>query len=234
MAGALVPTIPSTNPNPIVRLQTRFRDMQSGVRMWLARQPAPVEAAVVTAAGAAKGAAIGGLMGTVAPDAPPAALSSLRPSPKALLGGPLMQARNFAVMSGLNQGISCVMKRIRGVEDFQSRMVAAFGSGAIFSLISGTGGSNQMVDALKFGFFSAIIQGGMLKLSGKFSQPDLLYSQTRSMLGSIGLERYEKNFKKGLLTDSTMHLLTDSALKDANIPPGPRLLILNHVHRKLT
>lgn len=32
-----------------------------------------------------------------------------------------MQARNFAVMTGVNAGISCVMKRIRGKEDVQSR-----------------------------------------------------------------------------------------------------------------
>ncbi|CAL2257665.1 unnamed protein product [Prunus armeniaca] len=32
----------------------------------------------------------------------------------ALAGGPLMQARNFAVMTGVNAGISCVMKRLRG------------------------------------------------------------------------------------------------------------------------
>lgn len=40
---------------------------------------------------------------------------------KAFAGGPLVQARNFAVMTGVNAGISCVMKRIRGVEDVQTR-----------------------------------------------------------------------------------------------------------------
>ena len=40
---------------------------------------------------------------------------------QALAGGPLVQARNFAVMTGVNAGISCVMKRIRGKEDVQSR-----------------------------------------------------------------------------------------------------------------
>lgn len=37
-----------------------------------------------------------------------------------------MQARNFAVMTGVNAGISCVMKRIRGVEDVQTRLVDSF------------------------------------------------------------------------------------------------------------
>lgn len=48
---------------------------------------------------------------------------------------------------------------------------------------------------------------------------------------SLGLQNYEKNFKKGLLTDTTLPLLTDSALRDVNIPPGPRLLILDHIQR---
>lgn len=51
-----------------------------------------------------------------------------------------------------------------------------------------------------------------LQLGQKFSQPpadDMYYSQARSMLTSLGLQNYEKNFKKGLLTDSTLPLLTD-------------------------
>ncbi|CAL5440215.1 unnamed protein product [Camellia sinensis] len=35
--------------------------------------------------------------------------------------GPFVQARNFAVMTGVNASISCVMKRIREKEDVQSR-----------------------------------------------------------------------------------------------------------------
>lgn len=41
---------------------------------------------------------------------------------QALAGGPLIQARNFAVMTGTNAGIACVMKRLRGKEDVQSRL----------------------------------------------------------------------------------------------------------------
>lgn len=40
---------------------------------------------------------------------------------QAFTGSPLVQARNFAVMTGVNAGLSCVMKRIRGVEDVESR-----------------------------------------------------------------------------------------------------------------
>ncbi|PSS32904.1 CDPK-related kinase like, partial [Actinidia chinensis var. chinensis] len=68
----------------------------------------------------------------------------------------------------------------------------------------------------------------------KFSQPpaeDVFYVKTRTMLTRLGLQNYEKNFKKGLLTDNTLPLLNDSALRDVKIPPGPRLLILDHIHR---
>lgn len=44
---------------------------------------------------------------------------------QALAGGPLVQARNFAVVAGVNAGIICVMKRLRGKEDFQSRYDSA-------------------------------------------------------------------------------------------------------------
>lgn len=51
-----------------------------------------------------------------------------------------------------------------------------------------------------------------LQIGQKFSQPpaeDVFYSRTRSMLKNLGLQDYEKNFKKGLLTDNTLPLLTD-------------------------
>ncbi|KAL7003713.1 hypothetical protein U1Q18_004861 [Sarracenia purpurea var. burkii] len=234
--------------NPIAQLQAKFKELEVGFKVWLAKQSLPVEAAVVTATSAAQGAAIGAFMGTLTndvsssfPTPPPNAAASLNPQAlasikqaQALSGGPLVQARNFAVMTGVNAGISCVMKRIRGKEDVQSSMVAAFGSGAMFSLVSGMGGPNQAANVITSGLFFALVQGGLFQLGQKFSQPpaeDVFYAKTRSMLTSLGLQNYEKNFKKGLLTDSTLPLLTDSALRDVKIPPGPRLLILDRIQR---
>lgn len=51
-----------------------------------------------------------------------------------------------------------------------------------------------------------------VQIGEKFSKPpieDMRYSETKSMLSRLGLESYEKNFKKGLLTDNTLPLLTD-------------------------
>ncbi|KAF3432704.1 hypothetical protein FNV43_RR23806 [Rhamnella rubrinervis] len=234
--------------NPIEQLQARFKELENGFRAWLAKQSLPVEAAVVTATSAAQGAAIGAFMGTLTndvssslPNTPPPqaslnpqAMASFKQA-QALAGGPLVQARNFAVMTGVNAGISCVMRRVRGKEDVQSSMVAAFGSGAMFSLVSGMGGPNQAANALTSGLFFALVQGGLFKFGQKFSQPqpaeDIYYAKTRSMLNNLGLQNYEKNFKKGLLTDNTLPLLNDSALRDVKIPPGPRLLILDHIQK---
>ncbi|KAI4306997.1 hypothetical protein L6164_030231 [Bauhinia variegata] len=242
----LVKGLPQQLQNPIEQLQAHYKELETRFKAWLAKQSLPVEAAVVTATSAAQGAAIGGFMGTLTsdissslPNPPPQA--SLDPQAtaafkqaQALSGGPLVQARNFAVMTGVNAGISCVMKRLRGKEDVQSSMAAAFGSGVMFSLVSGMGGPNQAANAVTSGLFFALVQGGLFQFGQKFSQPpaeDFRYAKTRSLLHNLGLQNYEKNFKKGLLTDNTLPLLTDSALRDVKIPPGPRLLILDHIQR---
>ncbi|KAH8492332.1 hypothetical protein H0E87_021771 [Populus deltoides] len=234
------------NQDPIKFVQFKFKELEDGFKSWLSKQSLPVEAAVVTATGGVQGAAIGAIMGTLTPDISssmptpppqaslnPQAMASLKQA-QALAGGPLIQARNFAVMTGTNAGIACIMKRLRGKEDVQSSMVAAFGSGAMFSLVSGMGGPNLATNAITSGLFFALVQGGLFKLGEKLSKPpveDLCYARTKSMLNNLGLQNYEKNFKKGLLTDNTLPLLTDSALRDVRIPPGPRLLILDHLRR---
>lgn len=51
-----------------------------------------------------------------------------------------------------------------------------------------------------------------MQLGQKFNKPpeeDVFYARTRNMLTSLGLQHYERNFKKGLLTDNTLPLLTD-------------------------
>ena len=51
-----------------------------------------------------------------------------------------------------------------------------------------------------------------VQLGQRFMQPrveDSSFVQTKSMLQTLGLEKYEKNFKKGLLTDATLPLLND-------------------------
>lgn len=84
------------------------------------------------------------------------------------------------------------------------------------------------------GLLFSLLQGAFFQIGTMFSgdkkqEEDLSYAHTRGMLMALGLQDYENNFKKGLLNDATLPLLTDSALKEVKIPPGPRLRILQHV-----
>eukprot|EP00894_Picocystis_sp_ML_P000168 jgi/Pico_ML_1/50685/g1852.t1 len=113
-------------------------------------------------------------------------------------------------------------------------MMAAFGSGAAFTVVSGMGGGpNLAVSAVSTGVVFALLQGAFYKIGKTFApQPDDgKYTKTRTLLTKMSLEKYEKNFRKGLLTDDTLFLLTDSALSEVRIPPGPRLLILDQTSK---
>lgn len=89
------------------------------------------------------------------------------------------------------------------------------------------------VSAVSTGVVFALLQGAFYKIGKTFApQPDDgKYTKTRTLLTKMSLEKYEKNFRKGLLTDDTLFLLTDSALSEVRIPPGPRLLILDQTSK---
>jgi len=71
--GAMVSKgLPQQLQNPIDQIQTRYRHLENGFKVWLSKQSIAVEAAVVTTTSAAQGAAIGGLMGTLTAGAPSA------------------------------------------------------------------------------------------------------------------------------------------------------------------
>jgi hypothetical protein len=94
------------------------------VEEWMKRQPPQVEVAAATASGAAQGALIGGMMATFSSMEPPPGPAGMPPPPKppGLVGGPLVLARNFAVMTGVNAGLQSAIKKARGgVEDVQGR-----------------------------------------------------------------------------------------------------------------
>lgn len=116
--------------NPIQQIQVKFKEVEVGVKTWLSKQSIPVEAAVVATMSGVQGAFIGGLMGTLSPEMPqtsndPQAMASMKQA-QALVGGPWVQARNFAAITGVNAGIACVMKRVRGKEDLESAYVSHF------------------------------------------------------------------------------------------------------------
>lgn len=53
---------------------------------------------------------------------------------------------------------------LRLINHFFCSMAAAFGSGALFSLVSGMGGPNPVPNALTSGIFFALVQGGLFEV----------------------------------------------------------------------
>lgn len=61
--------------------------------------------------------------------------------------------------------IAIVILRIHYI--IHCSMAAAFGSGAMFSLVSGMGGPNQAANAVTSGLFFALVQGGLFQVGMK-------------------------------------------------------------------
>lgn len=54
--------------NPLVQIQNKYIELETGFKSWLSKQPIYVEATVATVGGAAQGALLGALMGTLTQD----------------------------------------------------------------------------------------------------------------------------------------------------------------------
>lgn len=227
-------------------LPPRFREpkkLKAEFDRWTSQQPIPLEALISGLAGTVQGGAMGFLMGSlVRPDSPglgqAAAKAGQDPdmlkTMQAQMGGPWVQARNFAVITGVHAGIAAACRRIRKKDDTYTTMIAGFGSGAAYSVVSGITQGNPFQAAFTTGVLFAAFQGALHKLSTKFSAPkkdptDFMMAKT--LLTNLGFPEYSKNIQKGRLDDRTMWLWNDVALRDVRIPPGPRLLILNHVSK---
>jgi hypothetical protein len=162
-------------------------------------------------------------------------------------GQPKVLALNLAVFTAVQAGLTLAVKRYRGVEDIQTNMIGMFGAGASLSLTTNIFGdqpaspgqvkptttSGYIIDAVRTGALFAALNGAFMKVGqrfgGKNDPQDVYYYHTFGMLSTLGLEKYEKNFRRGQLMDDCLGLLSDSALQEIKIPPGPRLKILNYV-----
>ncbi|KAI3836605.1 hypothetical protein MKX03_014009 [Papaver bracteatum] len=216
---AAVVRIPEDTSNQMINLQLqiisrkltefekKLKELKNGYDSWVAKQCFPVDVAVVTTSYAIGGTAYG------------------------FCSSPMEEARVLDALQATCASITCVMKRIRGKEDVQTRMAEGFGAGAMFRLMTWMGRPYVAADAVILGVVCALIGGIMFQLDQRHPKPAVEYTRTRCMLSNLGLQNYETNFEKGLLTDITMPLLTESALKDVGVPPGPRLLILDNIER---
>mmetsp|Transcript_14439 Transcript_14439/g.27741 ORF Transcript_14439/g.27741 Transcript_14439/m.27741 type:complete len:266 (-) Transcript_14439:304-1101(-) len=223
--------------------------IQKKIDTLVAEKGYKVEVAFATLGGAAQGVFFGGLFGAMMKNQPPPPPGVVAPpQPVAMVGGPLFLGRNVAIMTGVNAGLSLLMKRARGdKEDWQNGAVAAFVAGSMYSMVAncfppavlpaGTkvpvGAVAILTDSLRTGAVFAAFQSLFYTIGNKFSSStaveDTSFRATNEMLTALGLDKYQKNFKKGQLTDQCLTLLTESALAEVKVPPGPRLLILNHV-----
>lgn len=218
------------------------QNLQGEFTKWISAQPPWVEVASAALFGSMQGAFLGSVMGSMTKMNVDQAAVSSPDSPIGMmkLGGPMQQAKSFAVLTGVQAGISTLMRRYRGVDDLQNSLVAAFGSGAAFSLVSappamaGVPPTNPLQAAFTTGVVFALFQGALFKLGEAFTGPktaDNNYLRVNDMLTTLGLAKYEKNVRRGLLDDATILLWDSSALQEVKIPAGPRLLILHHIEQ---
>lgn len=134
-------------------------------------------------------------------------------------------------------GIDSIMRGLRGKDDLTSKLVTGAGGGLALSFAMKRW-KLKPPHALSYALSSAaglaLLSGTMFKMEEtveSLDAQDAFYTETRVMLSKPGLEEYEKRFKKGHFTDLTLPLLTDRELQEMNIPPGARLLILDHIKR---
>lgn len=216
-----------------------------------------LDVACSTAIGAGTGGGMGLLFGTVLKNGPPTPDGSPKPAmPGMPTGGPLVFARNFAVLSGTMRGVSDYIRLYHrnGVEDVYCGVGAGFAGGAVFTVVTNIGQIGKpalqvgmppppanmqalVISAVQSGAIFAGFQFLAFKIGEQFNggdspkkeEEESKYLATFEMLAALELTKYQKNFKKGSLDDRCLPLLSDSALSEVRIPPGPRLLILNQV-----
>ena len=164
-------------------------------------------------------------------------------------GPPKVLALNLAVFSAVQSGLTLAVRKYRGTgtDDISTNMIGMFGAGGALSLCTNLVGDQPAApgqtkpttpggiaaDAVRTGALFAALNGAFMKVCQMFSNKnpseDVYYYHTVGMLNALGLEKYEKNFRRGLLTDDCLALLNDAALQEVKVPPGPRLKILNYV-----
>ncbi|GJV24581.1 chloroplastic import inner membrane translocase subunit HP30-2-like protein [Tanacetum coccineum] len=160
------------NENPLTMLKSNCKKIETLCKKELAKHSALL---FETAFAIVDSAVVNGVLSVVYDSfthhAYTAFMSRLRlvtPVEPLTRGKCLMSARNFAVLSGVDAGITCVMTRVRGKNDIQSAMVAGFGAGVVASLVRGN--KPAAASAIMFGVMFSLAKGGMFKVKEKSSQ----------------------------------------------------------------
>nr|GEX34242.1 mitochondrial import inner membrane translocase subunit TIM22-like [Tanacetum cinerariifolium] len=242
-----------SNEDPITQLKTKIKAFETLFKDWLIKHTVPVRAAIVAAEkhsiplrllaktgdGAIGGAAVGFVVNRVS-------IPLLRPHVNEEV-----TARSSAVYMGSYAGILGVMKRLRGKEDVETQhlqgsplvqnmllvlivliyayhcsFVTGFGAAVIYSLVCGIKGTDILYNGVSSGLWN-VVNFKKREKSKLQAEEDKLFNETRGMLSSLGFDQYEKNFKKGMLTDKSL-----PDLQEIKIPIGARRLILDHIQRE--
>ena len=134
---------------------------------------------------------------------------------------PKVLALNLAVFSAVQSGLTLAVRKYRGTgtDDISTNMIGMFGAGGALSLCTNLVGDQPAApgqtkpttpggiaaDAVRTGALFAALNGAFMKVGQMFSNKnpseDVYYYHTVGMLNALGLEKYEKNFERGLLTD---------------------------------
>jgi len=229
-----------------------FEGKKAQFEGWLKTQSPAIEIGITTATSALQGGVLGYTLGMVnqnlekqaanMPNRPPTMAAG------SFSGPPKVLALNLAVFTAVQGGLTLAVKKYRGEVEpsIQTSMIGMLGAGMALSLTTNLGGQpappgqvkpttpvGYLTDAVRTGVLFAAFNGAFITIgnwfTGKNSSQDVNYYHTVGMLTALGLEKYESNFRKGLLTDDCLTLLTASALEEVKVPPGPRLKILNYV-----
>ncbi|GKA73123.1 chloroplastic import inner membrane translocase subunit HP30-2-like protein [Tanacetum coccineum] len=206
-------------------------------KKWLSKQCLLVEAAVTTVDGAILGAIRGVILSILYRSACHAGHSMFMISQGATVipqilsstggyqplvqsfvsGGTLVHARNFAILKGVSDGISCVMRRFGSKEDIHTKksLFADTISSLIiikinFSRQDHLYGVEKIVDFViitnKLKHCLAILS---LKKAGQAEEEVLTQKRGMFLSIGIGLDHEAMNFKTGLSAATTRPLLTE-------------------------
>ncbi|MCL7044039.1 hypothetical protein MKW94_020373 [Papaver nudicaule] len=184
------------------QVQTKWGEFYEGFNGWVSKQPFLIETTVAAATYALQGVASGFMFGTLAQNEAARNFYPFQRFGKTRA----LQVRNFAILRGTDGALISAMRRIRGgKDDTSARMVAGFYSGYVFQMLIRNSFDPGAPDAIAVGLFIAFCHGLMhevLILNHISSEKDTCYTRARRI-----------------------------DLAEAGIPPGPRVLILNHIKR---
>ncbi|GJU58901.1 chloroplastic import inner membrane translocase subunit HP30-2 [Tanacetum coccineum] len=204
------------NENPVRKAADEFKTSFIKCKCWLSKQSLPLKCVIRDVATSAEATYYGALLCLVGESLlkdvcsiilkiPPPSTQFLiccgeyRPLVRSFIeGGTRERGFNYAVMLGVNKGISCVLRNIKGKEDVGTSMVAGFGYGVALSLVTGMRGPKVM----SVGVIFALFNGGLFKAGKLLTQgqaEDVSHDKTKGGFSSlsIGLD-HAMNFNKDL------------------------------------